>query len=89
LPNPSSSIAPYKLYNIGNNNPVDLLYFIEVLEKTIGKKAKINFLPIQSGDVLETYADIKDLTKATEFKPQTSIEDGINKFVSWYKDYHG
>jgi len=88
LPDPSSSCAPYRLYNIGNNNPVDLLYFIEVLEKTIGKKTKINFLPMQSGDVLETYADIKDLTKVTEFKPQTSIEEGVNKFVSWYKDYH-
>lgn len=80
--------APYKLYNIGNNNPVRLQHFIKVLEDELGRKAvKIN-LPMQAGDMLRTYADIDPLMKETGFKPQTSIEEGLKKFVDWYKAYY-
>ena len=87
-PDPSSSFAPYRLYNIGNNMPVELLKFIEIIEKHIGKKAIKNLLPMQAGDVFETYADVDDLINAVAFKPRTSIEDGIEKFVNWFKDYY-
>lgn len=87
-PNPSSSIAPYKLYNIGNNNPVELMYFIELIEENLGKKAYKNLLPMQPGDVPATYADIDDLMKYVGFKPKTSIEEGIKAFISWYKSYY-
>jgi len=87
-PDPSTSYAPYKLYNIGNNNPVELMQFIEVLEDCLGKKAEKNLLPIQAGDVPATYADVDDLIKDVGFKPSTSIEDGIRKFVEWYKGYY-
>jgi UDP-glucuronate 4-epimerase len=86
-PDPSSSYAPYKIYNIGNHNPVKLMDFIMVLEKLIGKKAKIEFLPMQAGDVKETYADITDLHKDVGFYPSTSIEEGLAHFVKWYKLY--
>jgi UDP-glucuronate 4-epimerase len=86
-PDPSSSYAPYKVYNIGNNNPVRLMDFINVLEKLIGKKAKMEFLPMQPGDVKETYADISDLNKDVGFYPTTSIEEGLAHFVKWYKLY--
>lgn len=86
-PDPSSSYAPYKIYNIGNNNPVKLMYFIKVLEKLIGKKAKLEFLPMQAGDVKETYADISDLQADVGFYPTTSIEEGLAHFVKWYKLY--
>src|SRR3989338_4486015 len=85
-PDPSSSYAPYRLYNIGNNNPVELMRFIEVLEDCLGRKAKKNLLPMQAGDVPATYADVDDLMKDVGFKPKTSIEDGIRKFVEWYKN---
>jgi len=87
-PDPSTSYAPYKLYNIGNNNPVELMHFIEVLETCLGKKAEKNLLPIQPGDVSATYADVDDLIRDVGFKPSTSIEDGINKFVEWYREYY-
>ncbi|HVO74139.1 MAG TPA: NAD-dependent epimerase [Ignavibacteriaceae bacterium] len=87
-PDNSSSFAPYRLFNIGNNRPVELMEFIEILEKTIGKKAKKKFLPMQPGDVPETYADINDLTKTTGFKPVTNIEEGLNKFVKWFIEYY-
>ncbi|PKL51620.1 MAG: capsular biosynthesis protein CpsI [Nitrospira bacterium HGW-Nitrospira-1] len=87
-PDPSSSYAPYKLYNIGNNNPVELMRFIEVLENCLGKKAEKNLLPIQAGDVPATYADVDDLIRDVGFKPSTSIEEGIKKFVEWYKEYY-
>ncbi|MBU1342636.1 MAG: NAD-dependent epimerase [Proteobacteria bacterium] len=86
-PNPSSSCVPYKLYNIGNNQPVALMAFVEAIEKAIGKKAVKNYLPLQPGDVPATYADVNDLIKDTGFKPSTSIEEGINNFVKWYKAY--
>jgi len=80
--------APYKLYNIGNNSPVNLTVFIEVIEKVLGKKAKKNLLPIQPGDVCCTYADINDLIQDIDFKPVTKIEQGIERFVQWYQDYY-
>ncbi|MCD4719374.1 MAG: NAD-dependent epimerase [Desulfobacula sp.] len=87
-PNPSSSCVPYKLYNIGNNQPVALMAFIEAIEKAIGKKALKEYLPLQAGDVPATYADVNDLIKDTGFKPSTSIDEGINNFVKWYKEYY-
>jgi UDP-glucuronate 4-epimerase len=88
-PDPSSSIAPYKLYNIGNNNPVELMHYIETLEKALGKTAIKNLLPMQPGDVPATYADVSDLETDVGFKPQTSVEEGIGNFVEWYKKYYG
>lgn len=88
VPDPSSSFAPYRVYNIGNNKPVELLRFIEVIEEKVGKKAIKNFLPIQDGDVPETYADVEDLMREVDFKPSTRIEDGVGKFVDWYRDYY-
>lgn len=85
---PSTSHAPYKIYNIGNNSPVRLMDFINTLEKLIGKKANIEFLPMQPGDVKETYADITDLQKAAGFSPATPLEIGLDHFVNWYKKYH-
>jgi UDP-glucuronate 4-epimerase len=84
---PGTSSAPYKVYNIGNNKPVELMEFIETLEKKLGKKAKKEFLPLQDGDVPETYADIDDLVKDFGFKPNTTIDEGIEKFVEWYGEY--
>ena len=88
-PDPGSSCAPYKVYNIGNNTPVKLMDFIETLEKHLGKKAKKEFLPLQAGDVPKTYADVDDLIKDVGFKPNTSIDEGIGKFVEWYREYYG
>lgn len=87
-PDSSTSFAPYRLFNIGNNNPVELLKFIEILEENLGKKAKKKFLPLQPGDVSETYADIDDLAEVTGFKPKTNIEEGLKKFIDWYKNYY-
>lgn len=87
-PDPSTSFAPYKIYNIGNNKPIELLEFIRILEKQLGKKAKMHMLPLQPGDVPKTFADIDDLIAAVGFKPSTSIEDGIRHFVKWYKEYY-
>ena len=87
-PDPASSFAPYKIYNIGNNKPEELLRFIEVLESKLGRKAVKNFLPLQDGDVPETYADIDDLMRDVGFKPATSIETGIELFVNWYLEYY-
>lgn len=88
-PDSATSYAPYRLYNIGNNNSVELLDFINVLERCLGKKAGKNLLPIQAGDVPATYADIDDLIKDVGFKPLTSIETGVSNFVEWYKTYYG
>ena len=85
---PATGKGPYKLYNIGNNNPVELMRFIEVLEGCLGKKAERNLLPMQAGDVPATYADIDDLMKSTDFRPSTPIEVGIQRFVSWYRGYY-
>lgn len=88
-PDPASSNAPYRLYNIGNNAPVKLLRLIEVMEDAIGKKAIKRMLPMQPGDVPATFADVDDLTRDVDFAPRTSIETGVQRFVSWYKAYHG
>jgi len=85
----STSFAPYKIYNIGNNNPVKLMTFIAVLEKAIGKKAEKIYLDMQPGDVLKTYADISDLERAINFRPVTGIEEGLGKFAEWYREYYG
>ncbi len=87
-PDPSSSYAPYKIYNIGNNEPVDLLHFIEIIENCLGKKARKNMLPMQPGDVPATYANIDDLVRDTGFRPSTTLEEGIPKFIEWYRDYY-
>lgn len=87
-PDPGSSRAPYKLYNIGNNNPVKLMHMIEVLERNLGKPAAKNFLPMQPGDVPATYADVDDLMRDVGFKPATSIEDGLKQFTDWYQAFY-
>ncbi len=87
-PDPASSWCPYKIYNIGNNHQEDLLRYIEVLEDCLGKKAVKQFLPMQDGDVRETYANVDDLVRDIDFKPHTSIEDGLQSFVKWYKNYY-
>jgi len=87
-PDPATSFAPYRVFNIGNNMPVELLRFIEVLEDKIGKKAVKNFMPIQLGDVPETYADIDALENEIGFRPSTTIEEGIGNFVDWYLEYY-
>ena len=84
----STSFAPYKIYNIGNNNPVQLMRFINALESAIGKEAEKIYIDMQPGDVLRTYADVSDLERDINFKPSTSIEDGLKKFVDWYKEYY-
>ena len=88
-PDPSTSSAPYQVFNIGNQQPTELLYFIRVLENTLGIPAKLNMMPIQPGDVLETNADVSSLVEKIGFSPSTSIEDGIKYFVDWYRRYYG
>lgn len=88
-PDPSTSFAPYQLFNIGNNSPVDLMDFIHALENELGKKAKINFMPLQTGDVPVSYADATSLKNAVGYQPNTKITDGVKKFVDWYRDYYG
>ncbi len=88
-PDPATSSAPYRVYNIGNHQPVELGRFIEVLEECLGRKAEKNMLPMQPGEVLVTYADVADLAEAVGFRPDTSIENGIARFVDWYRDYYG
>jgi UDP-glucuronate 4-epimerase len=87
-PDPATSKGPYRIYNIGNNRKVDLLRYIEVLEECLGKKAEKNFLPMQPGDVPATYANVDDLVRDVGFKPDTQIEEGIKRFVEWYKGYY-
>lgn len=86
-PDSASSNAPFKLYNIGNNQPVELMHYIKVLEDCLGKKAEVNLLPLQLGDVPDTYADVEDLVKDVGYKPATTVEDGIARFVEWYRSY--
>lgn len=87
-PDTATSKAPYRLYNIGNNNTVELLRYIEILEDCLGKKAEMNMLPLQPGDVPDTYANVDDLVRDMDYKPNTRVEDGIRNFVEWYKDYY-
>ena len=86
-PNPSTSKAPWRLYNIGNNRPVQLLDFISALEMAIGKPAIKELAPLQAGDVLETYADVTDLVRDFDYQPQTTVNEGILKFVAWYRSF--
>ncbi len=86
-PDQATSKSPWRIYNIGNNNPTKLMDYIDALEKVLGKKAKINFLPLQSGDVLDTYANVDDLEEKFDYKPSTSVIKGVTNFVKWYKDY--
>jgi UDP-glucuronate 4-epimerase len=88
LPDPATSRAPYRVYNIGNNQPVELLHVITLLESALGRKAQLNLLPLQAGDVPETFADVEALARATGFRPSTSIQEGISRFVAWYRDYY-
>jgi UDP-glucuronate 4-epimerase len=87
-PDSGTSKAPWRVYNIGNNNPVKLMDYIETLEKALGKTAKKEFLPLQPGDVPDTYADVKDLVENFDYKSVTTIEEGIHKFIGWYREYH-
>jgi UDP-glucuronate 4-epimerase len=87
-PDSASSFAPYKLYNIGCNEPVELMHFIQTLEKALGKTAEKNLLPMQDGDVEATFADIEDLVRDTGYQPTTSIEQGVEKFVDWYREFY-
>ncbi len=89
LPDPSASMAPYRLYNIGNHSPVELLYVVELLEAALGRKAEKRMLPMQPGDMLDTFADVDDLSKCVGYRPTTPIEDGIARFVAWYREYYG
>ncbi len=87
-PNPATSSAPWRIYNIGSNNPVELGLFIETLEKALGKKAQKEMLPLQPGDVPDTYADVDKLVEDMDYQPGTSLEEGIGKFVEWYREYY-
>ena len=87
-PDPGTSYAPYKIYNIGNNNPVELLDFIEAIENALQRKAQKIFLDLQAGDVVATYADVDDLTADVGFKPSTPIASGIQRFIEWYREYY-
>ncbi len=87
-PDPATSRAPYRIYNIGNNRPVELLRFIEIIEKKLGKTAVKEMLPMQPGDVPATYADVDDLMRDTGFAPSTPLETGISRFIDWYRDYY-
>jgi UDP-glucuronate 4-epimerase len=87
-PDSATSKAPYRLYNIGNNQPVELMHYINVLQDCLGKKAELNMLPLQPGDVPDTYADVQDLVNDVGYKPNTTVEDGIARFVEWYRDFY-
>ncbi len=87
-PDPATSSAPYRVYNIGNNQPVELLHYIDVLEACLGRKAEKNLLPLQKGDVPDTYADVEALIHDMDYRPDTSVEEGVGRFVQWYRDYY-
>jgi UDP-glucuronate 4-epimerase len=88
LPDPGTSHAPYRVFNIGNHQPVPLLEFIACIERALGREAKKNMLPLQDGDVPATYADVDALSSWVGFAPATSIDDGVARFVAWYRDYY-
>jgi UDP-glucuronate 4-epimerase len=87
-PDPATSSSPWRIYNIGNGTPVNLMEYIQAIEKALGKNAEIKFMPPQPGDVKNTHADIDDLIKDYKFRPVTNIEDGVAQFISWYRDYY-
>ena len=86
-PDPGTSLAPWRVYNIGNNSPVDLMDYIQAIEKALGMEAEKELLPLQPGDVPDTYADVTDLVEEFGYKPSMTIEEGIRNFVNWYKEY--
>jgi len=88
-PDPATSYAPYRIYNIGNNQPVQLLDYIAALEKAIGKPARLDLLPMQPGDVVSTMADVSELERAIGFRPHTSVEEGVARFIEWYREFYG
>ncbi len=88
-PNPGTSSAPYRLYNIGSHRPVELARYIELIEENLGLKAQKNLLPLQAGDVPDTYADVAELTTDVGYSPSTPVETGIKRFVAWYREYFG
>jgi UDP-glucuronate 4-epimerase len=88
-PDAATSTAPYRLYNIGNNQPIELMRYIEVLEQSLGKTVERNMLPMQPGDVPATYADVDDLMRDIGYRPKTSVEDGVARFVEWYRSFYG
>lgn len=88
-PDPGTSLAPWRVYNIGNNQPIELMNYVETLEDTLGVKAQIELLPMQSGDVPDTYADVSDLIQNFNYRPATSVKEGIKRFVDWYRSYYG
>ncbi|HEX4479614.1 MAG TPA: NAD-dependent epimerase [Rudaea sp.] len=88
-PNPATSTAPYRLYNIGSHRPIELARYIEIIEQCVGKKAQKNLLPLQAGDVPDTYADVDELTADVGYSPSTTVETGVERFVTWYRDYFG
>jgi UDP-glucuronate 4-epimerase len=87
-PDPATSAAPYRIYNIGNQQPVELMRYIDVLEQCLGRKARKNMLPLQLGDVPDTWADVEDLVTDVGYRPSTPVELGVRKFVDWYLDYY-
>ena len=87
-PDPSSSTAPWRIYNIGNQKPIELMDYIAAIEKHVGKTAKKNMLPLQAGDVLETYADVSDLVEDVDYHPSTPVDEGVGNFVQWYREYY-
>ena len=87
-PDPATSTAPYRLYNIGSNRPVELLRYIEVLEQCLGRVAIKNMLPLQTGDVPDTYADVDALVEDVGYRPSTPVEEGVARFVAWYREYY-
>lgn len=86
-PDPGTSIAPWRVYNIGNNSPIELMQYVATLEKVLGKKAEVEFLPLQAGDVPDTYANVDDLAEQFGYKPETTVDEGIVRFIAWYRDY--
>ena len=88
MPDPASSTAPYRIFNIGNSEPVQLLRYVDAIEAACGVEAIRNYMPLQPGDVLATWADVDDLAEATGFRPRTSVEDGVKAFVDWYRDFY-
>lgn len=87
-PDPATSKAPWRVYNIGNQNPVELMDYIAAIEKALGKKAELNLLPLQPGDVPDTYADVEDLVQDVGYRPATPVEEGVRRFVEWYREYY-
>ena len=87
-PDPGTSFAPYRVYNVGNHQPVELLEFVSLLERALGRPAVKRFLPIQPGDVVDTYADVEELARTTGFRPSTPFETGIGRFVKWNREYY-